>query len=79
MKTSIKPSYCMHAQAETQRSFISATAISSMVACFLMGALANMPLALAPGMVGPYDALLQDAETQGLQLKKGACIGEPRS
>jgi AGZA family xanthine/uracil permease-like MFS transporter len=39
-------------QEEAKRSFISATAISSMVACFLMGMLANMPLALAPGMVG---------------------------
>eukprot|EP00197_Chlamydomonas_leiostraca_P014441 CAMPEP_0202858862 /NCGR_PEP_ID=MMETSP1391-20130828/1213_1 /ASSEMBLY_ACC=CAM_ASM_000867 /TAXON_ID=1034604 /ORGANISM="Chlamydomonas leiostraca, Strain SAG 11-49" /LENGTH=583 /DNA_ID=CAMNT_0049537827 /DNA_START=90 /DNA_END=1841 /DNA_ORIENTATION=+ len=35
---------------EVKRSFISATAISSLVACFLMGVMANMPLALAPGM-----------------------------
>ncbi|KAL6762610.1 xanthine/uracil/vitamin C permease-like protein [Haematococcus lacustris] len=35
---------------QVKRSLISATAISSMLACVLMGTLANMPLALAPGM-----------------------------
>ncbi len=29
---------------------VTATAASSLVACFIMGAFANMPLALAPGM-----------------------------
>ena len=30
--------------------YVSATALSSLISCFLMGALANLPLALAPGM-----------------------------
>jgi AGZA family xanthine/uracil permease-like MFS transporter len=29
---------------------VTATAASSLIACFIMGAFANMPLALAPGM-----------------------------
>jgi hypothetical protein len=46
------PCHCdPSSQEEAKRSFIAATAVASMVACFLMGVLANMPLALAPGMV----------------------------
>jgi hypothetical protein len=37
-------------QERARRQFISATAIASLVSCFLMGVLANMPLAVAPGM-----------------------------
>lgn len=33
-----------------KRSLISATAISSLIGCLMMGLIANMPLALAPGM-----------------------------
>lgn len=33
-----------------RRSLISATAATSLMACFLMGAVANLPLAVAPGM-----------------------------
>lgn len=33
-----------------RQSLITATAASSLVACWLMGALANLPLAVAPGM-----------------------------
>lgn len=35
---------------EVRRSLISATAATSLLACFLMGAVANLPLAVAPGM-----------------------------
>ncbi|WIA38688.1 hypothetical protein OEZ86_001993 [Tetradesmus obliquus] len=35
---------------EVRRSLITATAASSLMACFLMGAIANLPLAVAPGM-----------------------------
>eukprot|EP00775_Hariotina_reticulata_P005975 gene5975-6214_t len=35
---------------EVRRSIITATAATSLMACFLMGAVANMPLAVAPGM-----------------------------
>ena len=35
---------------ETKREFVTATAISAMFGCFLMGFLANLPIALAPGM-----------------------------
>ncbi|WIA36283.1 hypothetical protein OEZ86_007609 [Tetradesmus obliquus] len=35
---------------EVRRSLISATAATSLMACFLMGAIANLPLAVAPGM-----------------------------
>lgn len=38
------------AQQQARRSLISATAASSLMACFLMGAVANLPLAVAPGM-----------------------------
>ena len=43
------PSYveCMES---VKREFITGTAISSMIGCFLMGLLANLPIALAPGM-----------------------------
>ncbi len=37
-------------QERARRQFISATAITSFIACFLMGVVANMPLAVAPGM-----------------------------
>jgi AGZA family xanthine/uracil permease-like MFS transporter len=37
-------------QQEVRRSLITATAASSLMACFLMGAIANLPLAVAPGM-----------------------------
>eukprot|EP00882_Tetradesmus_deserticola_P019170 GHRQ01020620.1.p1 GENE.GHRQ01020620.1~~GHRQ01020620.1.p1 ORF type:complete len:194 (-),score=35.41 GHRQ01020620.1:592-1173(-) len=37
-------------QQEVRRSLISATAATSLMACFLMGAIANLPLAVAPGM-----------------------------
>jgi xanthine/uracil/vitamin C permease (AzgA family) len=37
-------------QQEVRRSIISATAATSLMACFLMGAVANLPLAVAPGM-----------------------------
>ncbi|WIA33567.1 hypothetical protein OEZ86_006691 [Tetradesmus obliquus] len=37
-------------QGQVRQSLITATAASSLVACFLMGALANLPLAVAPGM-----------------------------
>lgn len=37
-------------QQEVRRSIITATAATSLMACFLMGAVANMPLAVAPGM-----------------------------
>jgi xanthine/uracil/vitamin C permease (AzgA family) len=39
-----------HVQQEVRRSLITATAATSLMACFLMGALANLPLAVAPGM-----------------------------
>ena len=35
---------------DIQREFVTSTAIASMVGCFLMGIMANMPIALAPGM-----------------------------
>jgi AGZA family xanthine/uracil permease-like MFS transporter len=34
---------------EIKRQYITATAIGSMIGCFLMGLLANLPIALAPG------------------------------
>ena len=37
-------------QTNFKRSVISATAASSFIACLLMGLMANLPLALAPGM-----------------------------
>ena len=37
-------------QDETRKNLITATAASSCIACFVMGAFANMPLAIAPGM-----------------------------
>ncbi|MEW5314592.1 MAG: hypothetical protein WDW38_006075 [Sanguina aurantia] len=40
----------MACREQTRLSMISATAASSLIACFLMGAMANMPLGLAPGM-----------------------------
>jgi adenine/guanine/hypoxanthine permease len=36
-------------QQEVRQDLVTATAASSIVACFIMGAMANMPLALAPG------------------------------
>jgi AGZA family xanthine/uracil permease-like MFS transporter len=33
-----------------KRQFITSTAITSMVGCLLMGIMANLPIALAPGM-----------------------------
>lgn len=41
---------CLALQTQVRQSLISATAAASLVSCFLMGALANLPLALAPGM-----------------------------
>ena len=38
------------AQAEVRQDLVTATAASSLIACLIMGGLANMPLALAPGM-----------------------------
>jgi AGZA family xanthine/uracil permease-like MFS transporter len=38
---------CMEA---IKREFITSTAIASMVGCLLMGVMANLPIALAPGM-----------------------------
>ena len=35
---------------DIKKEFITATAIASMVGCFLMGILGNLPIALAPGM-----------------------------
>jgi AGZA family xanthine/uracil permease-like MFS transporter len=35
---------------EIKREFITSTAIASMVGCLLMGIMANLPIALAPGM-----------------------------
>lgn len=35
---------------QVKREFITSTAIASMFGCFLMGGLANLPIALAPGM-----------------------------
>lgn len=43
------PGY-LECREETRKSMISATAASSLIACFLMGAMANLPLGLAPGM-----------------------------
>lgn len=37
-------------QAEVRRNLVTATAASSLIACFIMGAIANMPLALSPGI-----------------------------
>ena len=37
-------------QENVRGDLVTATAASSLVACFIMGAFANMPLALAPGM-----------------------------
>lgn len=37
-------------QAEVRSNLVTATAASSLISCFIMGAFANMPLALAPGM-----------------------------
>ena len=36
-------------QDETRASLITATCASSLISCFIMGAFANMPVALAPG------------------------------
>ena len=38
------------AQRDVRQDLVTATAASSIIACFIMGAAANMPLALAPGM-----------------------------
>jgi AGZA family xanthine/uracil permease-like MFS transporter len=35
---------------EVKRQYVSSTAIASMVACFVMGVMGNLPVALAPGM-----------------------------
>lgn len=35
---------------EIKKEYITATAISAMVGCFVMGIMANLPVALAPGM-----------------------------
>ncbi|KIY95064.1 putative MFS transporter, AGZA family, xanthine/uracil permease, partial [Monoraphidium neglectum] len=43
------PGFLLCVQA-VRRSLISATAATSLMACFLMGAVANLPLAIAPGM-----------------------------
>lgn len=40
----------LYLQQEVRRSLITATAATSLMACFLMGAVANLPLAVAPGM-----------------------------
>ena len=36
---------------DIKREYITSTAIASMVGCLLMGLMANLPIALAPGMV----------------------------
>ncbi|KAF9601851.1 hypothetical protein IFM89_023616 [Coptis chinensis] len=47
----IKPnSGYMNCLSKIKKDLIVATALSSMIACFAMGILANLPLALAPGM-----------------------------
>jgi AGZA family xanthine/uracil permease-like MFS transporter len=43
------PSYVQCLE-DIRREYITATALSSMFACFLMGVMANLPIALAPGM-----------------------------
>lgn len=40
----------MFPQSQVRGDMVTATAASSLIACFIMGAFANMPLALAPGM-----------------------------
>lgn len=35
---------------DVRREYVTSTAIASMLACLLMGLLANLPIALAPGM-----------------------------
>jgi AGZA family xanthine/uracil permease-like MFS transporter len=35
---------------EVKKEYITATAIASMIGCLLMGLMANLPIALAPGM-----------------------------
>lgn len=48
----------MRAQDTLRQNLITATAASSVVACFVMGAFANMPVALAPGLgLNAYFAL----------------------
>ena len=47
---SCPPVLTLPPQQEVRRSLISATAATSLMACFLMGAVANLPLAVAPGM-----------------------------
>lgn len=42
--------YLLYLQQEVRRSLITGTAATSLMATFLMGAVANMPLAVAPGM-----------------------------
>jgi len=37
-------------QEEVKRQYVTSTAIASMAGCLLMGILANLPIALAPGM-----------------------------
>jgi hypothetical protein len=44
------PPAVLYLQQEVRRSLITATAATSLMACFLMGAVANLPLAVAPGM-----------------------------
>ena len=40
----------IYVQDEVRKDLITATAASSLIACFVMGALANMPLAISAGM-----------------------------
>ena len=42
--------YPANSKSEVKRSLISATAATSLMGTFLMGAVANLPLAVAPGM-----------------------------
>lgn len=42
--------FCCLLQQEIRRSLITGTAATSLMGTFLMGAVANMPLAVAPGM-----------------------------
>ena len=44
----------MQCMEETKRKFVVATALTSMVACLIMGLWANKPFSLAPGFIGVY-------------------------
>ena len=46
----VKGAQCVYVQDEVRKDLITATAASSLIACFVMGALANMPLAISAGM-----------------------------